>query len=198
MICLAVISCDSSNTGLSNTSSSKSEASNSTQPDKTSLNSKVILYTKTQLESVLPKRLGVLKRSKMSVIERPNGLQAKSLYLSNDAKPKSIKINLFDLSKFKGDKSQIQIYGQINSGIFNQIDEKKSDRFTRSEKISGYPAVIEETSVEMFGEEYKDSKLAILFDHRLYVEMEGSRLTVKELQSVVRYLNLKLLPSWNF
>jgi len=198
MISFIVSSCDSSNTSSPNAGSAKTKTLNTTTSDDVVANSEVALFTKAQLESVLPKKLTNLKRTKMSVFERQNTLQAKSLYMSNDAKPKSLKINLFDLSKFKGDKTQIQIYGQINEGIFHTIDEKKSDRFTKSVKIAGYPAVIEETSMEMFGEKYKNSKLAILFDQRLYAEMEGGRLTVKELESLIKEFNLKLLSGWNY
>ena len=198
MISFIVSSCDSSNTSSSNTTSSKSEASNSIQSDKIAQSSEAITFTKPQLESVLPKKLGKMKRIKMSVKGKQDVLQAKSLYLSKGANAKRVKINLFDLSKFKGDKTKIQTYAQLNAGIFVQIDKKMSDRFIRSEKIEGYPAVIEETSIDLSGEKYKDSKLAILFDHRLYVEMEGNRMSAKELQGFIGSLNLKLLREWNY
>jgi len=198
MISFMISSCDSSNTSTDSLKSKPSNSASQAQPAKAVANSKVTMFTKAQLESVLPKKLANMNRTKMSVFERQNALQAKTLYMSKDAKPKILKITLFDLSKLEGDKAQIQIYGQVNKGIFHQIDEKNSARFTRSVKISGYPAVIEESSMEMFGEKYKDSKLAILFDHRLYVEMEGGRLTVKELESLIKEFNLKLLSGWNY
>ncbi len=154
---------------------------------------KLTPFTKEELEGVFPMTLNDLHRKEVSSYEWGKAWHAEALYMSSDNKPKSLKMVVNDLSYLNRDKAKIQLYGRVNQGLFHDIDEKVSNRFTRSKKVNGSPAVIEENSMEMFGEKYKHSKLETLLDNRLHIDMDGTRLTEMKLEELIGKLNLELL-----
>jgi hypothetical protein len=191
IIVLIISSCNSS----SKKEQSELEIVESTKNLETVEKTKIKLtpYTKKELEAIFPKTLGSMARKEVSSYMWGKTLHAKALYVSSDNRPKSSRIEITDLSYLNKDKSEIRLYGQVNEGLFFDIEETTSDRFTRSKKINESPAVVEETSMEMFDEKYKDSKIETLLDSRLHMKIDGTRLTVENLEGLIGELNFELL-----
>ncbi len=154
---------------------------------------KLTPFTKEELEGIFPKMLGTMTRKEVSSYKWRSTLHAKALYVSSDNRPKSSRIEITDLSYLNKDKNEIRLYGQVSEGLFFDIDETTSVRHTRSKIVNNSPAVVEESSEEMFGEKYKNSKIETLLDSRLHIRMDGTRLTIANLEELIAELNFDLL-----
>jgi len=157
----------------------------------------LIPFTKEELEGIFPKTLGTMTRKEVSSYKWGKTLHAKALYISSDNRPKSSRIEVTDLSYLNKDNTEIRLYGQVSEGLFFDIEETTSVRFTKSKTVNGSPAVIEESSEEMTGEKFKNSKIETLLDSRLHVKMDGTRLTIVDLEGLIGELNFELLKKQN-